>query len=72
MKEYKHTQIGYLLLIVYSTVILVISFLNIVAGFNPSALTVLIIMFIVVGLFATLTVSIDNQMIKLQFGIGLI
>jgi hypothetical protein len=72
MKEYKHTQIGYLLLILYSTVILVISYINIVTGFNPFALAALIIMLIALGLFATLTVVVDEQMIKLQFGLGVI
>ncbi len=72
IKKYKHTQIGYLLLILYSAVILFISYLNIVTGFNPFALVGLIIMLIVLGLFATLTVMVDEQMIKIQFGLGLI
>jgi hypothetical protein len=72
MKEYKHTQIGYLLLILYSAVLLFIGYLNIVTGFNPFALAGLIIMLIVLGLFATLTVAVDDQMIKIQFGLGVI
>ena len=72
MKEYKHTQIGYLLLVLYSAVILFISYLNIVTGFSPFALAGLIIMLIAIGLFATLTVAVDEQMIKLQFGLGVI
>jgi len=72
MKEYIHTQIGYLLLISYSAVILFISYLNIVTGVNPIALVALIIMLIVIGLFATLKVKVDDQMIKIQFGLGVI
>ena len=72
MKEYKHTQIGYLLLVLYSAVILFISYLNILTGFSPFALAALILMLIAIGLFATLTVAVDEQMIKLQFGLGVI
>lgn len=71
-KEYKHTQVGYLLLIVFSVVILVTSYLIIVTDSHPAALVALIIMLIALGLFATLTVTIDDRMIKLQFGVGLI
>jgi hypothetical protein len=72
MKEYKHTQIGYLLLILYGAVLLFIGYLNIVTAFNPVALVGLIIMLIALGLFTTLTVAVDDQMIKLQFGLGVI
>jgi hypothetical protein len=72
MKEYKHTQIGYLLLILYVAVLLLISYLYIGTGFNLFALVGLIIMLIVLGLFATLTVAVDDQMIKIKFGLGVI
>jgi len=72
MKEYKHTQIGYLLLILYSAVILYMGYLNIVTYFNPIALVGLLIMLIALGLFATLTVKVNDRMIKIQFGLGVI
>ncbi len=72
MKEYKHTQIGYLLLILYSAVILFIAYLNIVTDFKPIVLVVLLVMLIVIGLFATLTVKVDDRMIKIKFGVGVI
>ena len=72
LKEYKHTQIGYLLLILYSVVILFIGYLNFVTDFNPFALAGLIILLIALGLFATLTVAVDDQMIKIRFGLGVI
>ncbi|MCB0163326.1 MAG: hypothetical protein KDI79_03805 [Anaerolineae bacterium] len=73
MKEkYKHTQIGYLLLSIYSVAILLIGFLAIGSDFNVIVLVVLIILLITLGLFATLTVSVDNRLIKLYFGVGLI
>jgi hypothetical protein len=72
MKEYKHTQIGYLLLSLYSAVILFLGYVNIVTDFNPIALVALLVMLIVLGLFATLTVVVGDRMIKIQFGIGVI
>ena len=72
MKEYIHTQIGYFLLVVYSAVTVFMSYLNIVTNFNPIALIGLIVMLIVLGVFATLTVKVDERMIKLQFGWGVI
>ena len=71
-KKYKHTQIGYLLLFIYSVVILFISYLAIVTYFNPIVLAVLIILLITLALFPTLTVTVDDQLIKLHFGWGLI
>ncbi len=60
MKQYRHTQIGYFLLILYSTVVLFIGYLNIATDFNPFALAGLIIILIVLGLFASLTVAVDD------------
>jgi hypothetical protein len=72
MEEYEHTQIGYLLLILYSAVLLFIGYLINVTGFTPFSLAGLIIMVIALGLFATLTVVVDEQMIKIRFGLGII
>ena len=72
MEKYKHTQIGYLLLISYSTVILFMGYLNIVTDFKPFALVGLIIVLIAPGLFATLTVKVGDRMINIQFGLGVI
>ena len=72
MNMYKHTQVGYLLIISYSAVILILGILYIVTDFNPVALVGLLIMVIVLGLFATLTVQVSEEMIKIQFGWGVI
>ena len=47
-------------------------YLNIVTDFSPIAVFGLILMFIVLGLFATLKVNVDDQMIQLRFGWGAI
>ena len=72
VEQYKHTQIGYLLLISYSVVALGIAFLNIAAAFHPLAVALLIILLIVLGIFSRLTVAIDDRTIKIQFGLRVI
>ena len=72
MNAYKHTQVGVFLIISYSAVILLLGILFIVTDFNPIALVGLTIMLIVLGLFATLTVQIGAQKIRIHFGFGLI
>ena len=70
--RYKHTQIGYLLLTLYSIVALVLGYFNIMANFHPLTLIVLIIILIALGTFGRLTVTVDDQMIKIQFGLRII
>ena len=70
--KYRHTQIGYLHLVLYSALLLFIGYLNIVTDFNPFVLVGLIVIFIVIGIFTRLTVAVDDQMIKIQFGLGVI
>ena len=72
MKQYKHTQIGYFLLIVYSVVVLFLGYFNIMTNFHPLALIGLIIILIVLVTFSRLTVTVDGQMIKIQFGLRII
>ncbi|MCB9079460.1 MAG: hypothetical protein H6631_17800 [Anaerolineaceae bacterium] len=73
MKEkYKHTQIGYLLLVLYGVIILFMIYPVLMTDFNAIVLVVLIILLITLGLFATLTITVDNRLIKLHFGVGLI
>ena len=70
--QYKHTQIGYFLVTVYSIVVLFLGYLNIMANFHPLTLIGLIIVLMVLGTFSRLTVTIDDQMMKIQFGLRII
>jgi hypothetical protein len=72
MNRYKHTQIGYFLLIVYSVVILFLAYLNILTGFEIYALAGLLVMFVALAIFAKLTVTVGDRKIRIQFGIGII
>jgi hypothetical protein len=72
MKEYKHTQIGYLLITVLGAADLMIGNLVLATNFNTSAILLLTFMILCLVLFATLTVQVNAQEINLQFGIGVI
>lgn len=72
MKSYKHTQIGYLLIVILSVVVLLIVKLTIDTNFNPGTVLLLAFMILCLGTFATLTVEVDDQAINLRFGIGLL
>lgn len=72
MREYKHTQIGYLLIIALGAAILLIGRLTVVTRFNPGAILLLAFMILCLAVFATLTVQVNSQTVNLQFGIGLI
>ena len=72
MEQYKHTQIGYLLLISYSVPALFMVYLNVMVDFHPLAFTGLIIILIVLKVFSRLTVTIDDQIIQVEFGLRII
>lgn len=72
MTQYKRTQIGYLLITLYSIVVLFLGYFNIMTNFHPLTLIGLIIVLIVLGTFSRLTVIVDDQMIKIQFGLRII
>ena len=72
MKEYKHTQVGYVLIIALGTAVLLIGRLTIITRFNLGAVLLLTFMILCLALFATLTVQVNGQTVNIQFGIGLI
>ena len=72
MKVYQHTQVGYFLIVTYSLVILFLGVLNILSDFHPIPLIGLVIMVIVLGFFATLTVKVTDRWIEIQFGWGVL
>jgi uncharacterized membrane protein len=71
-KYYEHTQIGYLIIVVSVVALLFIAYLMTVYGFNWIALVVLIIIGVCLMLFAKLTVVIEEDILKIRFGPGLI
>ena len=47
-------------------------YLNVVTDFNPFTIAGLIIIVIASAIFTRLTVSVDDEMLKIQFGLGVI
>jgi hypothetical protein len=72
MKEYKHTQIGFLLIIALGAAALMIGNLILATNFSIMAILLLAFMLLCLLLFATLTVEVNAQEINIQFGIGVI
>jgi len=71
-EEYKHIQVGYLTLGMLGAGVLVIVVLMATSGFHWIALAVLIILALCSGLFATLTVRVDEDGVRIWFGPGVI
>lgn len=72
MKQYTHTQIGYLLIIVFSVALILIGTLVFRTNFTLGLIFVFAFMVLCLATFATLTVEVDDQALNLKFGIGLI
>lgn len=70
--RYKHTQVGYLTLVLAGGAALLIAVLMIAYGFNWLPFIVLICVVIALGLFATLTVEMSQGALEIRFGPGII
>lgn len=66
---YKHTQIGYLLIIALGIPLLISFF---VIGFTPIPLILFFILSLCLALFPSLTVEIDKTRLNVKFGFGII
>lgn len=67
---YKHTQIGYLMLITLGGALLFIIYLMITQGFNWVGFGVTVVLAVCLVLFATLTVEVNQDSLTIQFGPG--
>jgi hypothetical protein len=80
MTGYKHTQIGYLMIIVTLAVLVFFAWLQIRAGAEPPSVdsganfaitAIMVSILFVLASFGTLAVAIDGQFLKLRFGWGI-
>ncbi len=71
MKTYKHTQIGWLMLLLLVIGIILIGYFGL-KDVNGTNIAVFWILVICVILFANLTVIVNDKFIEIKFGIGLI
>lgn len=72
IRQYQHTQIGYLIIIALAIGLLFITGLIAVYGFNWIAFAVLLILGVCLVLFDTLTVVIEEDILEIRFGLGII
>ena len=80
MTSYKHTQIGYLMLVITLVVLVFFVWLQIAAraetpsyysGTNFAITAIMALILFILASFATLTVFIDEQFLKISFGWGI-
>lgn len=73
MTEYKHTQIGYLILAFIAIgILLVLNYFYLSGKTNPFLLIILAALIVCLLLFGILTVRVDGEEVSLRFGVGLI
>ncbi len=72
IERYQHTQIGYLIIILLATGLLFIVYFMAVHGFNWIAFSALALIGVCLVLFATLTVVIEEEVLRIRFGSGII
>jgi magnesium-transporting ATPase (P-type) len=80
MTPYKHTQIGYLMIIVSFIVFVLFAWMQVTAraeapsvdsGTNFLFTAIMLIVLVILTSFATLTVSIKDNFLKVKFGYGI-
>lgn len=80
MTTYKHTQIGYLMLVVVLAVLALFVWAYVTAqaepvsvdsGTNFAVTAIMVLILLILTSFATLTVSIDENYLRIKFGYGI-
>ncbi len=72
IERYKHTQVGYLIIVVMAAVMVLIGVVLASAGINWIAIGVLVFIAVALVLFSSLTVVIWEEELEVRFGPGLI
>ena len=80
MATYKHTQIGYLMLVVTLAVLVLFAWVYITASAEPPSVdsgpnfavsAIMLLILFILASFATLTVSIDESYLRIKFRFGI-
>ncbi len=80
MTSYKHTQIGYLMLVVTLAVLMLFAWVYITTSSEPLSVdsgpnfaisVIMVLILFILASFATLTVSIDENYLRIKFGYGI-
>jgi hypothetical protein len=80
MTTYKHTQIGYLMLVVTLAVLVLFAWIYIMASAEPPSVdsgpnlavtAIMVLILFMLASFATLTTSVDETCLRIKFGYGI-
>lgn len=80
IQSYRHTQIGYLMLVITLTVLVLFTWLQITARVEPPSVdsgtnfamtAVMILILVILASFGWLTVSVDERHVAIKFGWGI-
>ena len=72
IKRYEHTQVGYLIIVAIAAAMIAIGIILVTSGINVIAIVVLVILAVALVLFSSLTVTIWEEELIVQFGPGAI
>ena len=72
IKNYEHTEVGYLIIVIMAAVMVLIGIVLAKSGINGIAIGVLIFIAVALVLFSSLTVVIWEDELEIRFGPGLI
>ena len=72
IKQYEHTQVGYLIIFAMVTTMVLIGVILATSGLNWIAVVVLVIIAMALVLFSSLTVVIWEEELEVRFGPGLV
>jgi hypothetical protein len=70
IERYKHTQVGYLVIVVMAAVMVLIGVVLANAGINWTAIGILVVIAVALVLFSSLTVVIWEEELEARFGPG--
>ena len=70
MNQYRHTQPGYLVVVIIVAMLIIIGVIIALGGFSWIALAVIVIVALVLIEFSSLTVTITKDMLEARFGPG--
>lgn len=72
LKHYEHTQVGYLIIVAIAAAMIAIGIILATSGINVIAIAVLVVLAVALVLFPSLTVTICEEELIMQFGPGVI
>ena len=70
MARYHHVQIGYLLITIYGALCLFMALVMFATGLGPFYMYIMLVFGVLMAIFATLTVAVDDRAITIEYYLG--